>query len=81
MMPNSSESRREARAEALSELLKALREVQPPPGRRPGWITEFRRGASAVGRMLENQIAQAERRIVPRLKQRTPRKRGDGSAV
>lgn len=78
-MPNTTENRRGVRIEALGEVLKAVRGIAPPPGKGPGWVTEFGRGVKAIARVLENQIAQAERRITvkptaPRRKSPPPRR-------
>jgi hypothetical protein len=65
-MSNTSEIRKRIRAEALSELRRSLAEMRPPAGKPPAWLTEYARGLAAVSKLLENQIAQAEGRIVRR---------------
>jgi hypothetical protein len=72
-MANTSEGRRQVRAEALAAALEAVRSIRCPEGRRPGWATEFTRGMQSVCRLLENQIAQAEGRVTFRPKGRTKR--------
>jgi hypothetical protein len=75
-MANTSETRRRIRAEALAEVRKAIGDVRAPAGKPQGWVTEFNRGLAAASRLLENQIAQAEGRVVRREK----RRRGAGRA-
>jgi hypothetical protein len=65
-MPNTSDERRQVRADALRHVLHGVREIGCPPGQPQGWMTEFSRAIRAISVMLENQIAQAEQRIIPR---------------
>ena len=77
-MPNTTEGRRRVRAQALEELLDAVRRIAPPDGKTPGWITEFTRAAASICRTLENQLAQAAGDVFPRRKrgQRFDRDKG-----
>ena len=64
-MANSTPGRRQVRAEALAAVRRAIADLRAPAGRPAGWVTEFNRGVAAVSRLLENQIAQAEGRVLP----------------
>ena len=63
---NTSQARRQARSEAIAEVLTRLREIRCPPGKPPGWATEFSQAVAAATRVLENQLAQAEGCVRPR---------------
>ena len=65
-MVNTTEGRRKIRAEALAELRRAIGETKPPAGKPQAWVTEFTRGVAALSRLLDNQIAQAEGRVLRR---------------
>jgi hypothetical protein len=62
-MANTTEGRRQVRADALGQVRQAVVAIRAPAGRPQGWVTEFNRGVAAVVRLLENQIAQAEGRV------------------
>jgi len=65
-MANSTQGRRLVRADALAAVRHAVTAMHAPAGRPQGWVTEFNRGVAAASRLLANQIAQAEGRVVPR---------------
>lgn len=65
-MPNTTDGRRATRVEALTDVLKAVRGISCPSGHSKGWATEYERGIGAIAAVLNNQIAQAEGRVVPR---------------
>ena len=67
-MATTSEGRRRVRAEALAELCEAIGAIRAPAGKPQGWVTEFNRGLAATSRLLGNQIAQAEGRVLRRPK-------------
>ena len=71
-MRNAFPPKKAIRAEALRDLLEAIRGLRCPLDKDATWQREFSDAVDAVNRMLENQIAQAEGRIAFRKRQQRP---------
>ena len=72
-MRNMIPARKVIRAGALKEVLGNIRALRCPAGKDTVWEREFTDAVGAIAKTLENQIAQAEGRVIFR------RGRGGGS--
>ena len=78
-MRNMVRPRKVIRAEALTEVLRGVRSLGCPEGKDAIWEGEFANAVDAIARMLENQIAQAEGRVIFR-RRKPPRSSGGGGS-